>query len=46
MALTMMDTQVYPTAVCNDGTPGGYYFSPFTDPAFENIWVIFLPGGG
>ena len=46
MALTMMDTKVYPTAVCNDGTPGGYYFTPFSDPAFENTWVIFLPGGG
>lgn len=32
-----------PFAVCNDGTAGGYYFSP--SPTSKNIFLIHLPGG-
>ena len=32
----------YPEAVCNDGTPGGYYWSKGTDPS---LWVVYLQGG-
>lgn len=31
-----------PSAVCNDGTPGGYYWSRGSDPG---LWVIYLQGG-
>lgn len=30
-------------ALCNDGTAGGYYFSP--SPTSKNIFLIHLPGG-
>lgn len=33
-------------AVCNDGSPGAYYFAPATDPARVNDFLIYLPGGG
>lgn len=32
----------YPGAVCNDGTPAGYYYRQGTDP---NLFVLFLEGG-
>ena len=32
-------------AVCNDGTPGIYYFRPGTGQGSQS-WVIFLAGGG
>lgn len=44
MTLNWLDN--YPTAVCNDGSKGGYYFSPASDPSGRNIFVIHLPGGG
>lgn len=35
-------------ATCLDGTLGGFYFEPASDPGEANItkWVIFLQGGG
>ena len=33
-------------AVCLDGTPGGFYFSPATDPAHKDDWQIYFQGGG
>lgn len=33
-------------AVCNDGSPGAFYFAPATDPARVNDFLIYLPGGG
>ena len=38
-------SQIDPLAVCNDGSPGAYYFSPSTDSAYSNYFVIHLPGG-
>lgn len=32
-------------AVCNDGTPAGYYFRPSADPT-ETRWIVTLAGGG
>ena len=32
--------------VCNDGSPGGYYFREATDVAAENNWIFYLEGGG
>jgi len=32
--------------VCNDGSPGGYYFKEATDVAAENNWIFYLEGGG
>jgi len=42
--LKKFDTSTYPLAVCNDGTPSGYYFSP--SPNNSNDWLLFLEGGG
>lgn len=32
-----------PLAVCNDGSPSGYYFVPGTTQS--NIWLVYLEGG-
>ena len=40
LVVKMLDA--YPEAVCNDGTPGGYYWSKGTDPS---LWVVYLQGG-
>jgi Pectinacetylesterase len=29
-------------AVCNDGSPGAFYFNPGTD---SNLWIVYLEGG-
>lgn len=31
-----------PTAVCNDGSPAGYYYSAGTN---SQLWVVYLEGG-
>jgi hypothetical protein len=36
----------YENAVCNDGTKGGFYFSPSSRPEASDTFVIHLPGGG
>ena len=33
-------------AVCNDGTKGGYYFSPASLVEANDTFIIHLPGGG
>ncbi len=33
-------------AVCLDGTPAGFYFSPAADTASSNIWQLYFEGGG
>jgi hypothetical protein len=33
-------------AVCLDGTPAGFYFSPATSLANQNDWQIYFQGGG
>ena len=40
----------YPTAVCNDGSPGAYYITRAAvrkgKAAAQNVWLVFLQGGG
>jgi hypothetical protein len=40
LVVKMLDA--YPEAVCNDGSPGGYYWSRGSDPS---LWVVYLQGG-
>ena len=40
LVVKMLDA--YPQAVCNDGSPGGYYWSKGSDPS---LWVVYLQGG-
>jgi hypothetical protein len=35
----------YTDALCNDGSAGGFYYAPWTDPGKQNIWVVYLEGG-
>lgn len=46
MARFTIDTSKFPNAVCNDGTPGVFYYGPATREEDRNKWVIFLQGGG
>ena len=41
-----MEDPFYTTAVCNDGSPGGYYYSPSSVAEANDTFVIHLPGGG
>lgn len=41
-----IDTSKFPNAVCNDGTPGVFYYAPATREEDRNKWFIFLQGGG
>ena len=41
-----IDTAKFPNAVCNDGTPGVFYYAPATREEDRNKWLIFLQGGG
>ena len=41
-----IDDPFYATAVCNDGSPGAYYYSPSTVAEANDTFVIHLPGGG
>lgn len=43
--LIALDTSDYPDALCNDGTPGSFYFRPSSEDAHANSWVISLEGG-
>ena len=45
MFLHLLDLDTYPQAVCNDGSPGGFFFTPATSPAKAHLWVLFLEGG-
>lgn len=42
----VLDTEVFPDALCNDGTPSTLYFRPYTGAANRNKWMINLHGGG
>ena len=33
-------------SVCNDGSPGLYYYAPAIDPVFTDVFLVYLPGGG
>jgi hypothetical protein len=41
--LTLQSLAAYPEAVCNDGTPAGYYYSPASDSNPDVI--LYLEGG-
>jgi hypothetical protein len=45
MFLHLLDLDTYPLAVCNDGSPGGFFFTPATSPQKNHLWVLFLEGG-
>jgi hypothetical protein len=40
--LQLVSLAAYPQAVCNDGSPAGFYYSAGSDP---NNWVVYLEGG-
>ena len=46
MNLTMLTDSASTGALCLDGTPAGFYFSPATNPANKNDWQIYFEGGG
>jgi pectinacetylesterase len=41
-----IDTSQFPNAICNDGTPGVFYYAPATREEDRNKWFIVLQGGG
>lgn len=41
-----IDAAKFPSAICNDGTPGVFYYAPATREEDRNKWFIFLQGGG
>jgi hypothetical protein len=41
-----IDTAKFPNAICNDGTPGVFYYAPATREEDRSKWFIFLQGGG
>lgn len=49
LPLIMFDTSTtyYDSlAVCNDGSPGGYYYKPAKNSIYNSTWVVYLRGGG
>lgn len=44
--LKWIDSKIDPFAVCNDGSPTAFHFAPAIDPAYQNTFLIYLPGGG
>lgn len=46
LRLYLHNTAVHNLALCNDGTPSGYYFSPASDPASAALWIFHQQGGG
>ncbi len=45
LALHTYDLASFPLAVCNDGTPSGYYYSP-SPSASSAVWLVHQEGGG
>lgn len=41
-----VDLDIFPDAVCNDGTGAVFYFRPYQGEANRNRWVVQLQGGG
>lgn len=46
LSIQWLTGDIDPLAVCNDGSPGAYYFTPATVEEMKNVFVVFLPGGG
>ena len=46
-SLHFVNNSKYPYAICNDGSPSGFYLSSSTSPSpSSNYYLIFLEGGG
>lgn len=45
LTLRLLDTDTYPRALCNDGTPSGYYERP-SPSGKSNVWIVWQEGGG
>ena len=41
-----VDTNRYPQALCNDGSPAVFYFAPAAREEDRRKWIVFLQGGG
>ena len=46
MELHVVDTERFPDALCNDGSPAILYYRPHRGAANKDRWVISLRGGG
>ena len=46
MSLQMLNDTADSGAVCLDGTPAGFYYSPASDPSAATSWQIYFQGGG
>ena len=46
MDLFLLNDTLKSGAVCLDGTPAGFYFSPAKNPRNSNDWQFYLQGGG
>jgi len=44
--LVFYDSASENSLVCNDGTPGGYYFRPAVGEEAQDKWIFYLQGGG
>lgn len=42
----VVDNDLFPEAICNDGTPAVFYYGAFSKPEDRDKWIIFLQGGG
>eukprot|EP00947_MAST-08B_sp_MAST-8B-sp1_P003776 g3776.t1 len=43
--LALQSLSAYPTAVCTDGSPAGYYFKPSASGS-SDLWILYHQGGG
>src|ERR1051326_9566064 len=41
-----VDLTRFPKALCNDGSPGPFFFRPYEGEPNRNKWVVYLIGGG
>ena len=46
MSLQMLNDTATSGAVCLDGTPAGFYYSPAANPTASTSWQIYFQGGG
>ncbi|CAE7935079.1 PAE7, partial [Symbiodinium sp. KB8] len=44
--LHLLDADLYPDAVCMDGSQSGYYFQPALNASDATKWIVHLQGGG
>jgi hypothetical protein len=41
----LFNLEDYPDAVCNDGSPAGYFWQKATRETSQDLWIIYLQGG-